>query len=256
MLGEARRLRLVTGDEVPVIVHAASGVSTRPKCLLLHGNPGSLCDWAQLIPELEGTADIAALDLPGFGRSLRHDPSARGVGLAALSNAALATLDALGWSEPCFLIGHSHGAAVAQTLAAMHPERIAGIVLLASLGAPAHAGYRLLGLPGVLLLARFASWLFRAHSLLSVVQVVQERPCELIWQAAPRVRCPTLFIHGERDALVPARFARAIHACILRSGGDSTFETLPRAGHLLPKQQAPQLAERITVFLGRYALSR
>lgn len=246
---ESRRFHLSTGDVVPVLMRARSGASPRPKCLLLHGNPGSLGDWARLIPLLEDEADIVALDLPGFGRSVRRNSKAEGVSLNALSSAALGALDTLGWGEPCFVIGHSHGAAVAQTLAATHPERVHGIVLLASLGTPAHGSYRLLNLPGILSLARFASWLFRAHSLLSTVQVAHELPCALVAEAAPRIRCPTLFLHGERDALVPPRYARNIHGRILAAGGTSNFETLPRAGHFLIRYQAAQVAARIQAFL-------
>jgi len=248
---EARRFRLPTGDVVPVLMRALGGASSRPKCLLLHGNPGSLNDWARLIPLLQDEADIAALDLPGFGRSVRRNSSPEGVSLQALSNAALGSLDTLGWGEPCFVIGHSHGAAVAQTLAASHPKRVQGIVLLASLGAPAHTSYRVLNLPGVLSLARFASWLFREQSLLSTVQVAQELPCELVAEAAARIRCPTLFLHGERDALVPSHHARNIHARILAAGGTSNFEIQPRAGHLLIRYQAAQVAPRIRAFLQR-----
>ncbi|MEO8905089.1 MAG: alpha/beta fold hydrolase, partial [Polyangiaceae bacterium] len=145
--------------------------SLLPKCLFLHGNPGSQRSWARLIPLLDGVAECAAIDLPGFGRNVRRDTRAESVALPALASAALGALDTLGWREPCFVIGHSHGAAVAQTLAVAHPERVAGIVLVASLGAPAHASYRLLNLPGTLSLARFVAWLFRAPSVLSVVQV-------------------------------------------------------------------------------------
>ena len=246
---ESRLLHLATGDQVPVVVREQSSPLTRPKCLLLHGNPGSLQVWARLMPLLEEVADVAALDLPGFGRSVRRDTTSEGVSLTALAQAALATLDALGWNEPCFVIGHSHGAAVAQTLAATHQQRVAGIVLLASLGAPAHLGYRLLALPGASSVARFSGWLLRSQDLRSMVQVVQGRPSEAILETAPRIQCPALFLHGQRDALVPVEFARTIHARIAGAGGNSRFEILPGAGHSLVRYQAAQIAERVRAFL-------
>ncbi|MEO8900043.1 MAG: alpha/beta hydrolase, partial [Polyangiaceae bacterium] len=77
----------------------------------------------------------------------------------------------------------------------------------------------------------------------------QGRPCETIFEAAPRIRCATLFIHGEQDALVPARSAHNIHERIQAGGGNSEFQTLPGAGHQLIYNQAAPIAERITAFL-------
>src|ERR1700759_4455503 len=122
----------------------------RGRLLLLHGNPSNMHDFGELASLLREDFDVAALDLPGFGKSatvraLGHetvlDPYARHVEAAA---------HRLGWIEPFHVLGHSHGAAVAQTVAALFPERVAGLVLLGSVGTPAHWGYRKLVTPGVM----------------------------------------------------------------------------------------------------------
>jgi pyruvate dehydrogenase E2 component (dihydrolipoamide acetyltransferase) len=283
------RLQLSTGAEVEAVTRIAEGGAARPRCLLLHGNPGSLRDWTRLIPLLTPAADVAALDLPGFGNSPRTSRSPSSVSLDALAGHALAMADALGWHERLFLIGHSHGGGVAQVIAARYPRRVAGIMLVATLGAPAHASYRLLSLPGASTASRLAGWLlhFRglrplnrlvlraimtdifapepvpalkleqqldalaAHPevLLSMVQVALGQPCAQLLAAASEIRCPTVILHGAADALVPLACAQSIHDCILRAGGRSHFQTIPGAGHMLLDYQASLLADIIIAHL-------
>src|SRR5262249_17516680 len=148
-----QRLKLRTGIEVQAFVSTSEG-RARPKFLLLHGNPGSIADWKQLVPRLSSVADIAAIDMPGFGQSSRGDAAAEALGLEKMAAHAVAVADALSWREPFYLVGHSHGGGVAQVAAAKYPERIAGLVLIGTLGAPAHLSYRLLALPGAEVTAR------------------------------------------------------------------------------------------------------
>ena len=279
------RLKLDTGNEVEAFVRIAADGSKRPKCLLLHGNPGSLLDWEQVVPRLAKAADMAVVDLPGFGKSPRGGPGAGFLSLAQLAQYAISVATALGWHEPIFLVGHSHGAAVAQVAAARYPERVAGLALVGSLGAPAHRSYRLLSLPGAAVFTQLAGRMFRSpllgglnriiiksfmtdifspepvpgetlarelalfasrpEILLSMVQVSLGRPCDQLLQSAPQIDCPTLFLHGSQDALVPARFARAIHDRIVTAGGQAQFQLVPGAGHMLMRYQASELVEHI-----------
>jgi len=279
------RLRLETGNEVEALVRIADGGRNRPKCLLLHGNPGSLADWARVVSRLSGSTDVAAIDLPGFGKSLRTDHTPESLGLDRLAAHAVGAADALGWREPILLVGHSHGGGVAQVVAARYPERVAGLVLIGTLGAPAHRSYRLLSLPGAAgaarlvgrmlasercrpltraILARVMADIFspervpaarlerelavlssRPETLVSMVHVTLGRPCAKLWASAPSIRCPTLFLHGEADALVPARCATSIHERIVDAGGRSHFQLVPGAGHMLIDYQAAEVADTI-----------
>ena len=282
---ETARLTLDTGAEVEAFVRIQRSKVVRPKCLLLHGNPGSLLDWEQLIPRLSDVADIAAIDLPGFGKSDRPSPSPDALSLERLADHAISATRALGWNEPIFIVGHSHGGGVAQVAAARFPMRIAGLVLVGTLGAPAHASYRLLSLPGASTVVRLVGRLLRVRRLrrlnrailrrvmadifspslvpgdklerelellasrpqilVSMVHVALGQPCAKLLRSASGIRCPTLFIHGSNDAVVPANCARAIHERISESGGTSVFHSLQGAGHMLIQEQAPELANMI-----------
>jgi len=285
LYADAQRLKLQTGNEVEAVVRVEANGGGRPKCMLLHGNPGSLLDFEQLLPRLAGVADIAAIDLPGFGRSPRCGASAESMSLERLAEQAIFAADALGWREPIFLVGHSHGGGVAQAAAARYPDRVAGLALLGTLGAPAHASYRLMSLPGAAALMGVAGWMFRRQRLralnriilrgvmsnffspepvppealerelgllaarpeilLSMVQVSLSRPCAKLLDSASALRCPTLFLHGREDLIVPAKCAQAIHDRISSAGGRSQFELVPGAGHMLIHYQATELAKRI-----------
>lgn len=279
------RLRLKTGNEVEAFVRIEAGGINRPKCLLVHGNPGCLLDWEHIVSRLSGSADIAAIDMPGFGKTSRIDPTPESLSLDRLAENAISAADALGWREPFFLFGHSHGGGVAQTAAARHPDRVAGLVLIGTLGAPLHGSYRLLALPGAAALARVVGRMFRAKRLgplnrailrsvmsnifspepvpvakldrglallasrpeilVSMVHVTLSRPCEQLFDSAPQIRCPTLFLHGREDALVPASCARSIHDRIVNAGGCSQFHLVPNAGHMLIDYQATALGDII-----------
>ncbi|HET7544311.1 MAG TPA: alpha/beta hydrolase [Polyangiaceae bacterium] len=280
------RLKLETGDEVEAMRLIGSGQHPRPKCLLLHGNPRSIADWAELAPRLAGAADLAAIDLPGFGDSRRSDANPARMTLDHLADTAIAAADALDWRDPIILIGHSHGGAVAQAAAARHPQRVAGLVLIATLGSPTHLSYRALSLPGAAALARLVGRMFRCAPLralnrlilravmsnifrpepvdaeqlerelsrfslhpdilLAMVHVTWGGPSAQLLRSAPEIRCPTLFIHGSEDALVPSSCARAIHERIVSAHGRSRFHLVSGAGHMLITYQAAELASLIS----------
>lgn len=166
---DAIRLSLETGIEVQTLVKRAAIGTTRPKCLLLHGNPGSLVDWKQLLPRLSPVADVAAIDLPGFGRSSRPSAGPESLNLDCLAQHAIAAASALSWHEPVLFAGHSHGGGVAQTVAARYPELVAGLVLVGTLGTPAHGSYRLLSLPGAATLMVLVGGLLRAGLLRGLI---------------------------------------------------------------------------------------
>jgi len=270
-----------------VRIHAGS--LDRPRCLLLHGNPGSLLDWERFVPRLSEVADIAAIDLPGFGKSLRTGSTPESLSLDRLAEHAVAVLDALAWRGPVYLLGHSHGGGVAQTVAARYPDRVAGLVLIATIGMPAPGAHRFLSLPGAAAVARLvgrmlrvkllrplnrailrwvmldifspeqlsgtrldrevAALVARPEVLVSMVHVTLGRPCAQLFELAPAIRCPALFVHGTRDAVVPANSARCIHERIVAAGGDSQFQILPGAGHMLMDYQATDLANVIRPWL-------
>jgi len=97
--------------------------ATRPPLILVHGSGATHHDFPLSLQMLHGLAP----DLPGHGQS--DPPSFRSVAEYAALMAAF--LDALDIPE-IYLLGHSMGGAVAQLLALTMPERIRGLILLAT----------------------------------------------------------------------------------------------------------------------------
>ncbi len=94
--------------------------------LLLHGCPFGSFVWRRLIPVLAPTHRCIAPDLLGLGDTETEDGA--DWSLRAQADTMLGLLDAIG-IERAHVIGHDHGAAVAQVLAAEHPTRIDRLIL-------------------------------------------------------------------------------------------------------------------------------
>ncbi len=94
--------------------------------VLLHGCPFSSFIWRKVIPRLSDNFRCLAPDLLDLGDT--ETPPNADWSLPAQAAMILGFLDALGL-ERVQLVGHDHGGAVAQLIAANYPERIDQLVL-------------------------------------------------------------------------------------------------------------------------------
>ncbi len=95
--------------------------------VLLHGCPFSSFIWRKVIPRLSGSFRCLAPDLLGLGDT--ETPPDADWSLPAQAKVIIRFLDTLGL-ERVKLVGHDHGGAVAQLIAANHPERIEQLILM------------------------------------------------------------------------------------------------------------------------------
>jgi pimeloyl-ACP methyl ester carboxylesterase len=119
--------------EVPVVggmlhVARAGPPAVAAECVALaaHGVTASLMTWRSVARELDRRICLLAPDLRGRGRSATLPGP---YGMAAHVADLIAVLDHVG-TRSAVLAGHSMGAYVLARLAAEHPERAAGLVLL------------------------------------------------------------------------------------------------------------------------------
>lgn len=105
---------------------AYSDEGSGPAVLLLHGCPFASFVWRRLIPQLVPTHRCIAPDLLGLGDT----ETAAGADWSLWAQAAtmLRLLDSLG-IERAHVLGHDHGGALAQVLAANHPNRVDRLIL-------------------------------------------------------------------------------------------------------------------------------
>jgi pimeloyl-ACP methyl ester carboxylesterase len=100
---------------------------TGPPVVLLHGCPFSSFVWRNIIPALAAAGHrCLAPDLLGLGDT--ETPPGVDWSLPAQAAMVLGWLDALGLDRVA-MVGHDHGGAVAQILAAQHPGRVERLVL-------------------------------------------------------------------------------------------------------------------------------
>jgi lipase len=98
------------------------------KCVVLaaHGVTASLMTWRTIARELDGAICFLAPDCRGRGRSAKL-PGPYGLAVHVVD--LVAVLDYV-QAPSAVLVGHSMGAYLAERLAAEHPERVEGLVLL------------------------------------------------------------------------------------------------------------------------------
>jgi len=102
-----------------------------PTLLLVHGLAGQLCHFTYgIVDRLAAEYRVVAVDRPGSGYSTR--PSDASAALSAQADVMAALIDTLKLGR-VVVVGHSLGGALALALAQRHPERVAGLALVAPL---------------------------------------------------------------------------------------------------------------------------
>jgi pimeloyl-ACP methyl ester carboxylesterase len=171
--------------------------------VLVHGLSGSWRWWSHVFAPLAERRRVYLLDLPRLGRQL---------GPAELAAWLGRWIQAVGL-ESVDLVGHSLGGLVAAELAAIEPERVRRLALVAPAGIPCGRGLlrRSAPLLGTLYdvreqLPTIVGDALRTgpRGLWRGVAFVSER--DLRAELGP-VRAPSLLVWGKRDRLVPARIA-------------------------------------------------
>lgn len=119
----SQKKRFVTVGNARVAYYEEGGGTP---LVLLHGCPFSSFIWRKVIPRLSPRYRCLAPDLLGLGDT--ETPVDADWSLPAQAAMVRGFLDALG-IQIAHVVGHDHGGAVAQLLAAAHPERIDRLVL-------------------------------------------------------------------------------------------------------------------------------
>lgn len=194
---------------------------------------------------------VMAVDLPGHGKS--EGPALDSIEAQAEWVADL--LDAAGAGKAA-LVGHSMGAALALETAAAYPDRVCAIalcgvaetmpvhpeLLAAGLKGDSHA-YDLITswgfdrkahigghkAPGVWMTGGGLRLLERGRDAVVGTDLAASNAYTGAAAAAAKVRCPVLFVLGERDRMTPPRNARPLIEAI----DGAKVETIAGCGHMM-----------------------
>jgi pimeloyl-ACP methyl ester carboxylesterase len=275
----ARRLERVAGGEEAVMrVHAGAheievedhgeGIPV----VLLHGFPLSSAIWTAVRPAVEQVARLITPDLRGFGGS---DAPPGDYGMDALADDVARVADALG-VERMVVGGHSMGGYVGLAFAERFPERVSGLVLIASkaaadppeglaardaaietvktLGAGAYLQLFLPRLVGASTMQRAPRLLGELGAIASgvpahVLVACQEgmkgrRDCSSLLAG---LAAPLLVIAGQEDPLAPPEVAREV----ARLHPRAMLAVIPFAGHTPSVERPIPTADAIVGFLRR-----
>jgi pimeloyl-ACP methyl ester carboxylesterase len=230
----------------------------RETILFIHGAGGGQYTWSYQKSFFEKEFNPVIVELPGHGES--EGKGEREIGRYAEHVHAFAK--ALGLQK-VFLVGHSMGGAIVQTLSLIRPEMIKGIVL-------AGTGAKLKVLPIILngVKAEFEETVRMiiqfSHSPKTplvfiergITDMMRCRPevlygdflaCDQfgIMKELGKINLPTLILCGEDDQLTPVKYSEFLHYGI----EGSKLQVLPNAGHMVMMETPQLFNERIGEFI-------
>ena len=214
--------------------------------VFLHGFNSQLSIWDHVWPRLADGGRRVRLDLAGFGGS---DWPASSYALPTQADRVIRFMDALGLARAT-LVGVSMGGSLAAWIAARHPDRVKGLVLLAPSGYPGALRYR--GPFGELLrpgrpnrwatrIARTGLYrrLYPSSTALQALTVVASYG-EPWARALERIRVHAWLLWSRGDATVPFASADAVARAISAS---TLVPLSERVGHNIPEQRPELIGE-------------
>ncbi|MEW5725085.1 MAG: alpha/beta hydrolase [Thermodesulfobacteriota bacterium] len=231
----------------------------RPVLLLVHGSGGSHLTWRGQLNALDRRVNVAAVDLPGHGRS--DGPPAGGLEEYAAWLAR--TVEVLGLPTPPVVAGLSLGGAVALEAVLIRPELFSGLILVSTAARPRVEDGLVQSLkkdyPAGL--ARLARLLFSPDNAEQFagqsLEILRAAPRELVLadlsagrgfdrsRRLEEIEQPTLIIHGEKDQLVGPEEARFLAEGI----PGARLVVIEGAGHLIHVEKFREFNRTVLDFL-------
>jgi len=261
-------------------VSLAAASEQRAPMLFIHGLGGCWANWLEQLPVLAARRRVLALDLPGFGSS--PAPRTEPITMRLYTRALIELLDSLAL-EQVEVVGNSMGGLLACELALAAPERVVSLALISPAGFPLeHLAGRLRLLRPLAGAVDLAGGWIGAHAeqvarrprlrarLMGTVAAHPERidgrlaAEQLRGMGKPglapaldslmrhslagrlqAISAPALLIWGERDRVLPVRFAERFAAEL----ADPHKVILPEVGHVA-MLEAP---ERVNALLEEHS---
>jgi len=237
----------------------------RETVLFVHGAGGGQLTWSFQKAFFETHAHPIIIELPGHGESGGDGEDDIGH-YAEHVHSFIRVLDL----PKAFLVGHSMGGAIVQTLALRYPVLVKGIVLVGT-------GARLRVLPAilegvqknfketVLMMTRYAFSRQAPQEFIErgIAQLMQVRPeilygdflaCDRfdIMKEVEKIQLPALIVCGDEDEMTPVKYSQYLHDRIK----GSRLEVLPKAGHMVMMESAEAFNKRVNVFIENSISSR
>ena len=241
------RIELDSGAEV-VAYRSGQESATTPTIVLLHGIGMTHRTFEDLQPLLAAEFSVISLDLPGFGVT-RKPPKPFAVDDHA--QAVDEALDSLGVGTRV-LVGHSMGCQFAVEQAILHPDEVAGIVLVAPVvdtdrrTLPAQARDLALDTLHEPPRANARVLIDYAKCGLSWYLVTLKAMFDYDTEARLRlVDCDVIVVRGEHDPVAREEWCRRLAGI----AGHATLVTVPGNAHVVPLTAPQSVVEAVRTLL-------
>lgn len=220
----------------------------RNAIIFLHGFGGWATQWKHQLRALADDNRVIAPDLRGHGHSDKPPATYR---LEEFLVDLDGLLDQLGVQEPFFLAGHSFGGAIAAEYAAVHPERLRGLILVSTGGQfRLHPGARFifhLPLPILRAIKLCAGKAFSAPAYVLRPFFHNALNAWNGWSTFRNIVVPTLVIVGHRDRLLPGTLFDEVARLI----PDAEEVHIPVSAHLVQLERPDAVNRAISRFVGQ-----
>ncbi len=248
----------INGKEVSYWTARKGLVEGKETVLFIHGAGGGQYTWSYQKGFFEKEFNPVIVELPGHGASGGEGEEEVG----KYAEHVYAFLKSLGL-EKVFLVGHSMGGAIAQTLALTRAEMMKGIVLVGT-------GARLKVLPMILdgiksnfedtvrKINQFAfSRKVQADLIEKSLSFMSQCRAEVLYgdflacdrfdlmNEVERIVLPALILCGDDDQLTPVKYSQFLNNRIK----GSKLEVFPSAGHMVMMEAAQAFNERVREFI-------
>ncbi len=236
------RAAIQADESAAVLSYLHAGDSNKQRVIYIHGTPGSADGWADFLVSPVPGFEAIAVDRLGFGES-----GARVGGVESFEQQAAAIAPLLVEREGKWpiLVGHSLGGPIASRLAAMYPERVAGLIIVAGSLDPAQEKPGLAQSIGTTGFARFFMPQVIDNSMGELDAA--EAQTKLLGPELGKVTCPIVIIHGSADELVP--FANVAYMEEMFIGARSVRTVrLDKQGHFVPWERPDIIRDAVSSF--------
>ena len=216
-----------TGDRT--IHYAITGSDDHPTLVFIHGTPASWFRFEKLMldEEMRKKFRMLAIDRPGLG----YSDFGKALPLQEQCKLLLPVIKKSKGNKPLYLCGHSYGGAVVSQLAADAPGLVDQLIILAGAIDPSQekkdAAWRMiLDVP--------LSWFLPgAYRTMNTELTWFKNDLELLAKDLYKIEDHVLFIHGDKDKLVP--FSNTAYGKKMMTNSASLeIITLKGAKHQLP----------------------
>jgi pimeloyl-ACP methyl ester carboxylesterase len=231
----------------------------QPAAVFVHGAGGSHQHWLYQVRDLPRSPTYA-VDLPGHGRS--EGPGRDSI--SAYADWLFSFLDEAGLDR-AVLVGHSMGGGIALDVALRHPDRVAGLGLVAT-------GARLRVAPVILDSIRQApeaatqlisDWAFGPEAPPEMVRLgrrqMSQTPADVlhgdfvacdafdVMARLGEIAAPTFVLCGTQDRLTPPKYATYLRDHI----ANATLHLVEGAGHMVMIEQPQAVTKPLAAFADR-----